>query len=101
MQRFTYIPLLLAVLLPFSVSAQTDFKSTVGSVTSFVESLIPLLTAVAILVFFWGLADYVFAASSDEKEGGKQRLTWGVVGLFVITTIWAIVTFLTSSIAIT
>lgn len=88
------------LLAPSFVLAQEDFKEAVWSVTDFIKTLIPLLTAAALLLFFWGLAEYVFAAGGDEKEVSKQRMLWGVIGLFVITSIWAIVQFLGSSIAI-
>lgn len=93
---------LAALLLPILSTADQpeDFKGVVGSVEKFVMTLVPLLTAAALLLFFWGLAEYVFAAGGDGKEASKQRMLWGVIGLFVITTIWGIVSFLGSSISI-
>lgn len=92
---------LAVLLLPLIAGAQPeDFKGAVNSLTNFVSTLVPLLMAVALLVFFWGLATYVYSAGSDKKETSKQRMVWGVVGLFVITTIWGIVALIGGSISI-
>ncbi|MEX2515000.1 MAG: hypothetical protein WD335_02650 [Candidatus Paceibacterota bacterium] len=78
-----------------------DFKGAVGNLTDFLLTLVPILISIALLVFFWGLAEYVFSAADEVKEGSKQRMLWGVIGLFTITSIWAIVTLFGGSIGIT
>ncbi len=52
--------------------------------------LIPLGYAVCLLYFSWGIVKYI--RSIGDKEEGKAIMTWGVVGLFVVTSIWGIIT---------
>lgn len=86
---------------PTVALAQGDFKSVIGGITDFLMSLVPLLTGVALLVFFWGLVEYISQAGSGaEVEESKKRMVWGIVGLFVITTIWGIVKFIGGSLGI-
>ncbi|MEX2369193.1 MAG: hypothetical protein WD552_02245 [Candidatus Paceibacterota bacterium] len=89
-----------ALLAPVLVLAQgKDFKAVVGDVTDFIMTLVPILTSLALLLFFWGLVEYVTKAGSGaEVEASKQRMTWGVVGVFVIVAIWGIVAFVGNSI---
>lgn len=97
--RYRMPVLLLGVLgVPHLAFAQQDFKSIVGSVTEFLLSLVPILSSLALLFFFWGLVQYVFQAGNQQAvEQSRQRMLWGIVGLFVIATIWALVTLVGGS----
>lgn len=92
-----------ALLTPFpAVAQERDFKSIVNSLTEFLNSLVPLLAGAALLVFFWGLIEYISqSGSGEEVEESKRRMIWGVLGLFVITAVWGIVYFIGNSLGIT
>ncbi len=56
---------------------------------------VPLLIAIALLVFIWGLV--VFIAQSDNEQArtaGKQKMIWGIIALFVIVSVWGLVNLL-------
>ncbi len=79
-------------------STPTDFKSFLGLLGDFIDMAIPILVALTLLVFFWGLAKFILAVSGDEKaiQGGKDLMKWGIVALFVMTSVWGIVAFFSS-----
>jgi hypothetical protein len=53
--------------------------------------LIALLSAVAFFVFLIGCAEYIMNASSGtEREKGVKHITWGIIGLVVMVSAWAI-----------
>ncbi|MBX4195396.1 hypothetical protein KW796_00320 [Candidatus Parcubacteria bacterium] len=54
--------------------------------------LLPLLIALAFLVFVWGIAKFI-ARSEDSKshEEGKSLIKWGLVGLFVMLSFMGII----------
>ncbi len=57
-----------------------------------------ILAALALLVFFWGLVKYIAKADDEKaKEAGKNTMIWGVVGLFVMFSVFGIVRFLQES----
>jgi len=57
--------------------------------------VIPLLGMIAFLVFIWGVARYIRSAGSEKEIGdSKKLLIWGLVGLFVMVSIWGIIIFL-------
>lgn len=59
--------------------------------------LIPFLAVVAFLVFVLGVARFIKSAGSEkELKDSKNLLIWGVIGLFVLVTIWGIISFLKS-----
>ena len=61
--------------------------------------LVPVLFAVAFIVFLWGAFDvFIIGSSSEEvKEKGKNLMLWGLIGFFVMVSIWGLVNILTGS----
>lgn len=56
------------------------------------DTAIPVLTGVAVLVFFWGLAKFIFSYGNDKAvTEGKSFMVWGVVGLFILVSFVGIV----------
>ena len=90
------------LLLPTVVFAQSPgIKGLIESFGSLVNLLIPLVAALALLYFFWGLAKFILNSGNEEThEEGKEIMKWGIVSLFVITSIWGIVTFIRDDLGI-
>ena len=60
-----------------------------------VDYLIIISIGLAFLYFFWGLAVFIRKESeSGDLEKGKNRMIWGVLAIFVMTSVWGIVYFL-------
>ncbi len=64
--------------------------------------LIPLVFALAFLVFVWGLLKYfIFGGGNTEsQEQGKQLMIWGVVAFVVMVSLWGIVSVISTSLQI-
>ena len=57
--------------------------------------IIPLLGAVAFLVFILGVGKFIKSSGSEkDNKDSKSILIWGLVGMFVLATIWGIIYFL-------
>ena len=83
--------------MPFIASAQGngDLTSFVLVMGNIVNLLVPLVSTLAIVFFFYGLAKYVLNAGDEEKKAeGKNIMIWGVLAMFVLVTIWGIIGFL-------
>ncbi|MEK7515801.1 MAG: hypothetical protein AAB555_02640, partial [Patescibacteria group bacterium] len=63
--------------------------------------LVPVLFAVAFIVFLWGaFKTFILGQGSDEsKEAGKSLMLWGLIGFFVMVSIWGLVNILTGTIS--
>jgi hypothetical protein len=49
---------------------------------------------IAVLVFFWGLGVFLFKVGNEKShEEGRNKMIWGAIALFVLVSIWGIVTF--------
>ncbi|HEY4714974.1 MAG TPA: hypothetical protein VIH31_00500 [Candidatus Paceibacterota bacterium] len=65
------------------------------------DSLVPLLITVAIVLFIIGVIRYVLNANdSTKREEGRNFMIWGIVGLFAIVSIWGLVKLLTNTFGI-
>ena len=56
------------------------------------RAVIPVLFSLALVVFIWGVIQYIMGANDQTKrEEGRKFIIWGIIGLLVITAIWGIV----------
>lgn len=57
--------------------------------------LIPLVLAFALLIFLFGLARFLLRADNEiERRRGQRIMVWGVAILFVMSSIWGIISFI-------
>ncbi len=71
------------------------FRSLVTQSGTLVDLLIALVVAIALVLFIWGLAVFIFRADDEtERAKGRQLMIWGIISLFVIVSIWGIVVIL-------
>lgn len=93
---------LAALALPLVSFAAINNLSDAGSfIINIINNvLVPVLFAIAFIVFLWG-AFYVFilgANSEETKEKGKNLMLWGLIGFFVMVSVWGLVNILTGSV---
>jgi len=77
-----------------STGGDGGINTLFAGATDFIDSiLIPLLLAVAFLLFVVGVAQFFFVTddSGDAKKKGKTLMIWGVIAFVVIVSIWGIV----------
>ena len=54
--------------------------------------LILLAFAIATLVFFWGVFQFIFSETSDAKrETGKKKIFWGLFGMFIMISAYGLI----------
>lgn len=63
--------------------------------------LVPVLFAIAFIVFLWGaFQTFILGANNeDTKEKGKNLMLYGLIGFFVMVSIWGLVNILTGTIS--
>jgi hypothetical protein len=54
--------------------------------------LIILGFVVAILYFFWGIFNFVSGVGDEKgREEGKRSIMWGLIGMFVMVSVFGII----------
>ncbi len=72
------------------MQALNDFLARV--VIEIVNPLILLLTAVAFVLFLWGIFEFIRNAGDETKRSeGRRAIQWGLVGLVVIFGAYGII----------
>ena len=62
----------------------------------FLNGVIGLFITLAIVVFFWGLIQYLMQAG-EKKSEGLSIMFWGVIAIFVMVSLWGIIRVLQST----
>ncbi len=81
----------------FAIS--TTFKELVDNVfiDGLIKPIVPLLIGLAVVVFIYGVFTTMLSEGGDKKEDGKKYMLWGIVGIFVMVSVWGLVAILQST----
>ena len=85
---------------PLMVLAQTTAFSILGVVSNFLKILIPVLITAALVYFIWGVISYVIAKDADDKEKARSVVTRGILGLFIVVSVWGLIGIIQSTFGI-
>ena len=56
------------------------------------NAIVPLLVSLAVVAFIYGVIKYFLNPENEEKrKDGKSFMLWGLIALFVMMSIWALV----------
>ncbi len=80
----------------------TSIASLLGKINQFIlNPVIIFLFVVALIVFFWGLVEFIYkAGSEDGRETGKRNITWGIVGMVIMVAVYGILHLLVNTFGI-
>ncbi len=66
-----------------------------------VTPIISLFFAVAVVVFLWGLFEFIYKGSDPEaRTTGQSHMIWGVIGLLIMVSAYGIINFVLSTIGV-
>ncbi len=63
--------------------------------------IIPGIFTLAFVVFLWGVFKFIRASEDKDKQEGKQFIYMGLIGLFVMVSVWGIISIITNTFGIT
>ena len=58
------------------------------------NAVVPVLIALGVLYFVFGVVSYVIASDEEAKKAGRDRIIFGIIGLAVIIGLWGLVNLL-------
>ena len=83
------------LVLPIMASA-TTLNDTIMLINKFMNAFVGLFVLAAVLVFFWGLIQYLMEVGT-AKSKGLQTMFYGIIAIFVMVSIWGIIALLQST----
>ncbi len=63
-------------------------------------AVVPLIFSLAFLVFLWGVFKLMTASDVKGKQEGQKVIWWGILGLFVMVSLWGILKILGTTLGI-
>lgn len=103
MKRFIYTA---SAFLPTLAFAQTQpnlngISSLVTQIGGIIAKLIPLMFALAIVYFFWGVITYIRSAGDPKKaDEGKSIMIYGIIGIAVMASLYGLVAWLQGTLGV-
>jgi tellurite resistance protein TehA-like permease len=90
------IPLGTAILPFTALAAVTELGSRLedilNDIINILNILLPLLLALGVIVFLWGIVKYITAAGDEEKiKEAKKYIVWGLIFLAIMVALWGFV----------
>ena len=73
------------------------FSSFIAVAYSVVTNLVIVVIGIGLLVFLWGVVQYITAGADEErKKSARSLMIWGIIGLFVMVAAWGLVRLIAS-----
>lgn len=102
MKQILRIGLIGASFAPLVVLAANNLEGALNTFGDLVRTATPIVVALALLGFFWGLAMYIFsgAGNKEKRKEGLQIMLWGILALFVMISVFGIVNTLQATLGV-
>ena len=70
-----------------------DISAFLNKINQFIlNPLILLAFAVAFLVFFWGIFQFIASQTTDaNRDEGKRKIFWGLFGMFIMFSAYGLI----------
>lgn len=102
MKKVFYTALLFAPSLAFADTNLNGISQLVSSIGGIVAKIIPLMFAIAIVYFFWGLVQFLRGAGDPKMhDAGKAHMIYGVIAIAVMVSIYGLVAWLQTNLGVT
>ncbi len=88
------------------VCSNSSIQNSIGDLFNFFScilrtNIVSLLITIAMIGFIWGVIQMFINPNNEEaRKQGKSYVIWGLVGLFVIISVWGLVAVLTNTFGI-
>ena len=80
-----------ALVLPIATFAATRIGDILLQVKSLMDLFIPIFVTLGLLYFLVGLTEYILSSSEGGQTEGRNRIIYGILGLFVMVAVWGLV----------
>jgi hypothetical protein len=74
-----------------------NFGDVICKIGDILNTVIPMLIALGVVYFVWGVVTYMIGADEEQKKKGRDKIIYGIIGLVVIVGMWGLVRIVTNS----
>ncbi len=66
-----------------------------------INPIIGIIFALAVILFFYGIAKFLFYSENDDKrQEGRSHMIWGVIGMFIMVSVFGIIRLILDTLGI-
>jgi len=78
-----------------SAYGNSSIQQLIGSTGCLIGSAVKVTIPLALIFFLYGLMRFILNAGNEEaQKQGKNIMIWGTIALFVMVSVWGLVTLL-------
>ena len=93
---FFFCPILTLAFADFNLAGST-FRGIILYILDIISVLIPILFALAFILFFWGLSKFILNAGNKEGiQQGRDYMLWGILALFILVSLKPIINLISN-----
>ncbi len=81
-------------------AALKGIANIICKIHNILNSIIPVLVALGIVYFVWGVVQYVIGDEGEAKKKGRDHIMYGIIGLAVIVGLWGLVNIIVNTFGI-
>ncbi len=79
----------------------SNFSGFVGLIVGYISLLMPVVSGLALLAFFWGLAKFILNPGNEAAvKEGRNLMVWGTIALFIMVSIFGILRFMSGELGL-
>jgi ascorbate-specific PTS system EIIC-type component UlaA len=97
MKKYLSITTLLLFIPTITLGANQAFAGLVNKLVDIINIIVPILVSLAIVLFFYHTSKGIFGNAKDgvdARKNLKDTLFWGVIIIFVMVSIWGILSLI-------
>lgn len=94
---FTTISLYMFPVLVLADDTVTGADSLITKINSILKSVFPIIISIAVIYFVYQVMMYTISGDEDKKKAAKDGMIYGIIGLFVMVSIWGLVGILSGT----
>lgn len=81
-----------------NITSIVDQEAQSWILDNLVNPIFSLILAIAVSIFFYGTARFILNRNNPEQNNaGKKSMFWGIVGIFIIASVWQIMDMVAAS----
>lgn len=70
-------------------------------IDTIINPIMLLLFSAGAFLFIWGLVEFLWKVDTEKgQETGRQHMLWGLVGMFIMATVFGIISLITSTLGV-
>ena len=78
----------------------SQLQGLLSIVRGVLNIVVPIVITLGVIYFIWAVIQYVTVKDEEERAKSKTHMIYGIIGLFVVVSIWGLIGFIGNTVGI-